>query len=415
MQWSSGRRQRAEGARPSGHVPHSITLAFSSSSSCSYSAPICSSSLRVASASSSSTFEIAKPTWIRTQSPGADAAAVGVEQADVDVAPDPGDVDPARAGWPRRPSRRSGLESPGTLRDPPSSLVKCALAPARGSGAVVRYITFCAMTGPVKPFVRSRAYDHERGPGEKLNAYAVARRPRTRASARVAAWCAGVDELVEARARRARTCDPLAVQQHVDPAVPVEHRRRARAGVADAELLARRDRRGRSGRARGRCGEWAARPARPARRWGAAAPSAPAARARSSISRSASWIASSVSRVAALGEVVVAQHCRGGPTGRATARPRRRTGARSRSRSRRRPGTGSSSRCTASSTPPRVLAELELRAVDPDHLQAVRVVAVVPLEHVRQRADRVEVRVVPEPHQRRRGGRAASPCARTAR
>ena len=71
MQWSS--TQEPEGARPSGHAPHSITLAFSSSSSCSYSAPICSSSSRVASASSSSTWEIAKPTWIRTQSPGSDA------------------------------------------------------------------------------------------------------------------------------------------------------------------------------------------------------------------------------------------------------------------------------------------------------------------------------------------------------
>ena len=40
------------------------------SSSCSYSAPICASSRRVACASSSSTFESAKPTWIRTQSPG---------------------------------------------------------------------------------------------------------------------------------------------------------------------------------------------------------------------------------------------------------------------------------------------------------------------------------------------------------
>ncbi len=53
-----------------------------------------SSILRVASASSSSTFEIAKPTWIRTQSPGPAAAAVLVEQADVDVALDAGDVDP---------------------------------------------------------------------------------------------------------------------------------------------------------------------------------------------------------------------------------------------------------------------------------------------------------------------------------
>src|SRR5918992_362765 len=50
---------------------HSITLAFSSSSSCSYSAPIASSSLRVSSASCSSTLESAKPTWMRTQSPGA--------------------------------------------------------------------------------------------------------------------------------------------------------------------------------------------------------------------------------------------------------------------------------------------------------------------------------------------------------
>ena len=49
---------------------HSITLAFSSSSSCSYSAPIRSSRRSVACASSSSTFDRAKPTWISTQSPG---------------------------------------------------------------------------------------------------------------------------------------------------------------------------------------------------------------------------------------------------------------------------------------------------------------------------------------------------------
>ncbi len=41
---------------------HSITLAFSSASSISYSAPICSSSLSVARASASSTFESANPT-----------------------------------------------------------------------------------------------------------------------------------------------------------------------------------------------------------------------------------------------------------------------------------------------------------------------------------------------------------------
>lgn len=43
-------------------LTHSITLALSSSSSNSYSAPICSSSLSVAWASASSTFDRAKPT-----------------------------------------------------------------------------------------------------------------------------------------------------------------------------------------------------------------------------------------------------------------------------------------------------------------------------------------------------------------
>ena len=72
---------------------HSMTLAFSSSSSCSYSAPISSSSFSVASASASSIFEIANPTWIRTQSPTRGAAVLVVEQPDADVAPDSGDVD----------------------------------------------------------------------------------------------------------------------------------------------------------------------------------------------------------------------------------------------------------------------------------------------------------------------------------
>ena len=48
---------------------------------------------RVAIASSSSTCEIAKPTWIRTQSPGSGAVAVRVQEPDVDVALYPGDVD----------------------------------------------------------------------------------------------------------------------------------------------------------------------------------------------------------------------------------------------------------------------------------------------------------------------------------
>ena len=64
----------------------------SSSSSCSYSAPISSSSRRVASASSSSICEIAKPTWISTQSPA--RLDVGVEQADVDGAAHARDLDP---------------------------------------------------------------------------------------------------------------------------------------------------------------------------------------------------------------------------------------------------------------------------------------------------------------------------------
>ena len=44
-------------------------------------------------ASSSSTCDIANPTWISTQSPGSDALAVVVEQADVDRALDAGHVD----------------------------------------------------------------------------------------------------------------------------------------------------------------------------------------------------------------------------------------------------------------------------------------------------------------------------------
>ena len=42
-------------------------------------------------ASSSSIFERAKPTWIRTQSPG-ERPRRRVQEADVDVAPDPYDV-----------------------------------------------------------------------------------------------------------------------------------------------------------------------------------------------------------------------------------------------------------------------------------------------------------------------------------
>ncbi len=71
---------------------HSITLAFSSSSSCSYSWPICSRSSRVARASSSSTLEMANPTWIRTQSPGLHASGLAGEQAHVDVAAHADDV-----------------------------------------------------------------------------------------------------------------------------------------------------------------------------------------------------------------------------------------------------------------------------------------------------------------------------------
>ena len=48
----------------------------------------------VAAASSSSTFESAKPTWISTQSPGCGAVAVAIEQADVDGAHDAGDIHP---------------------------------------------------------------------------------------------------------------------------------------------------------------------------------------------------------------------------------------------------------------------------------------------------------------------------------
>ena len=68
---------------------HWITLAFRSSSSCSNASPIRWSSPSVACASSSSTFERAKPTWISTQSPGRGV----VEQPDVDVAQHAGDVD----------------------------------------------------------------------------------------------------------------------------------------------------------------------------------------------------------------------------------------------------------------------------------------------------------------------------------
>src|SRR4029079_9974983 len=56
-------------ARARGAVGHSISDPFSSSSSCTYSAPIPLSSSSVAAASSSSTCESAKPTWMRTQSP----------------------------------------------------------------------------------------------------------------------------------------------------------------------------------------------------------------------------------------------------------------------------------------------------------------------------------------------------------
>ena len=66
-----------------------MTLAFSSSSSVSKSWPMPCSSDSVACASSSSTFESAKPTWIRTQSP---TSAV-VEEADVHRAPYTGDID----------------------------------------------------------------------------------------------------------------------------------------------------------------------------------------------------------------------------------------------------------------------------------------------------------------------------------
>src|SRR4051812_38575227 len=48
---------------------HSIRLALSSSSSCSYSAPMPFRRSSVACASSSSTWEIANPTWMSTQSP----------------------------------------------------------------------------------------------------------------------------------------------------------------------------------------------------------------------------------------------------------------------------------------------------------------------------------------------------------
>src|SRR5919198_1430424 len=48
---------------------HSMLLPFSSASSCSYASPSCSRKSSVARASSSSIFESAKPTWIKTQSP----------------------------------------------------------------------------------------------------------------------------------------------------------------------------------------------------------------------------------------------------------------------------------------------------------------------------------------------------------
>ena len=72
---------------------YSITLAFSSSSSCSYSAPICSSSRRVAIASSSSTFDSAEADVDQHPVARSRAAVLAVEEADVDVALDAGYVD----------------------------------------------------------------------------------------------------------------------------------------------------------------------------------------------------------------------------------------------------------------------------------------------------------------------------------
>src|SRR4028118_1932708 len=48
---------------------YSIWEAFSSSSSCSYSSPICFRAFKAACASASSSLDMAKPTWMSTQSP----------------------------------------------------------------------------------------------------------------------------------------------------------------------------------------------------------------------------------------------------------------------------------------------------------------------------------------------------------
>ena len=73
-----------------------------------------SSMRRVAIASSSSTLESAKPTWMRTQSPGADPARLLVEEADVRRCAEPLRRPPWRADSARRPLRGFARGSPGT-------------------------------------------------------------------------------------------------------------------------------------------------------------------------------------------------------------------------------------------------------------------------------------------------------------
>ena len=72
---------------------HVISLCSNSSSSVSYSDPICSRRRRVISASASSTIEIAKPTWISTQSPSFAPSSPPLTSATFTHPADAGDVD----------------------------------------------------------------------------------------------------------------------------------------------------------------------------------------------------------------------------------------------------------------------------------------------------------------------------------
>src|SRR3954449_7977818 len=112
---------------------HSITLARSSVSSCSNSAPIATSRSSVAVASASSITEIAKPTWIRTQSPGPRSS----KRPMLTVRRTPAtstraswlDSSTTSRIWPgmaRHTSSRSPLGRPGTDRDRVVSLLNPA-------------------------------------------------------------------------------------------------------------------------------------------------------------------------------------------------------------------------------------------------------------------------------------------------